>query len=72
MADENKKKEKKSLMKRLKYALTVSTILFFIGGFIFPILYGASFSLPGFMMAGLFSITVMWISIFIGHYCMEI
>jgi len=72
MADENKRKEKKPLRNRLKYAMLVSVILFFIGGFLFPILYAASFSLPRFIMGGLFSITIMWISIVIGHYCMEI
>jgi len=72
MADENKKREKKPLRQRLKYAIMVSVILFFIGGFLFPILYAASFSLPRFLMAGFFSMTIMWISIVIGHYCMEI
>lgn len=72
MADENKKKEKKPLRQRLKYAAIVSAILFLIGGFLFPIFYGVGFTLPGFLMAGFFSVAIMWISIVAGHYFMQI
>ena len=72
MADENKKKEKKSLKQRLKYAVTVSVLLFFIGGFVFPILYSASFSLPEFLIGGVFSVALMWVSIILGHYILQI
>ena len=72
MADENKKKEKKPLMQRLKYAILVSVILFFIGGFVFPILYSVSFSLHDFLIGGVFSVALMWISIVIGHYFIQI
>jgi hypothetical protein len=72
MADENKKKEKKPLKQRLKCAIIVSVIMFSIGGFFFPILYRAIFSLPGFLLAGFLSVAIMWASIIIGHYFMEI
>jgi len=72
MADETNKKEKKPLMQRLKYAILVSAILFFIGGFIFPILYSASFSLSDFLIGGVFSVFLMWVSIILGHYFMQI
>ena len=69
MAEENKKK--KPLMQRLKYAILVSCILFFIGGFLFPILYGASFTLPGLLLAGFLAVAIMWISIIIRHYFIQ-
>ena len=72
MTDESKKNGKKPLRQRLKYAIIVSVILFLIGGFIFPILYSASFSLPDFLIGGVFSVALMWFSIIIGHYFMQI
>ena len=69
---EELKKEKKPFRQRLKYATVVTLSLFFIGGFLLPILYKASFSFPGFLIAGFFSVGIMWGSIVIGHFFIQI
>lgn len=71
MAEETLHK-KKPFFTRVKYSFIVSIIFFVLTGFLFPIFLEAPLTLMSFVGSGTISVILMWISIIIGKFLLEI
>ena len=63
---------KKPFFTRVKYSLVVSLIFFGLNGFIFPIMLEAPLTFMSFIASGSVSVILMWISIVVGKFILDI
>ena len=63
---------KKPFFTRVKYSFVISLIFFGLNGIILPLLLEAPLTLMSFMASGAVSVILMWISIILGKFILDI
>ena len=66
------KHRKKPFLLRAKYSLIISGVFFGLNGIIFPSMLDAPLTIMSFVASGAVSVILLWISMIIGKFILEI